>query len=356
LKYKIKMKKEKSRLAGLYAFRARWALQGCVRLGRLCLPRITLPIFLQPWSHTARTFGTFSAGGFVTQRSETFLRNLLNALLPNRAAPVLGRVLKVYEGPGKTKYSCDVRVIKAGSLEDTDQDIAETPINSIWAGQKKCGVYALPQANHVVIVEQGSEPTRLSSKLTRQGSELTRLSSELTRQGSELTRLSSELTRQGSELTRLSSELTRQGSELTRLSSELTRQGSELTRLSSELIRLSSELTRQGSELTRLSSELIRLSSELTRQGSELTRLSSELTRQGSELTRLSSELIRLSSELTRLSSELTRQGSELTHQGSGPRRTRYSIIELTLYSGRSGIDNRYRNGSVRGIITARGD
>jgi hypothetical protein len=164
------------------------------------------------------------------QSGEKFLRNLLNALLPNRAAPALGRVLKTYEGPGKTKYSCDVRIIKAGSLEDTDQDIAEMPINPIWAGQKKRGVYALPQPDQVVIVDQGSELTRLSS-------ELTRLSSEPTRQGSELTR-------QGSELTRLSSELTR-------LSSELTRQGSELTRLSSELTHLSSKLTRQDSESTR---------------------------------------------------------------------------------------------------------
>jgi hypothetical protein len=87
------------------------------------------------------------------QSGEKFLRNLLNALLPNRAAPALGRVLKVYEGPGKTKYSCDVRIIKAGSLEDTDQDIAEVPISPIWAGQKKSGVYALPQPDQVVIVE-----------------------------------------------------------------------------------------------------------------------------------------------------------------------------------------------------------
>jgi hypothetical protein len=87
------------------------------------------------------------------QSGEKFLRNLLNALLPNRAAPALGRVLKVYEGPGKTKYSCDVRIVKAGTLEDTDQDIAEVPISPIWAGRKKRGVYALPQTDQVVIVE-----------------------------------------------------------------------------------------------------------------------------------------------------------------------------------------------------------
>jgi hypothetical protein len=87
------------------------------------------------------------------QSGDKFLRSLLNALLPHRAAPALGRVLKVYEGPGKTKYSCDVRIIKAGALEDTDQDIAEVPISLIWAGRKKRGVYALPQPDQVVIVE-----------------------------------------------------------------------------------------------------------------------------------------------------------------------------------------------------------
>jgi hypothetical protein len=87
------------------------------------------------------------------QNGKKFLKNLLDAMLPNRAAPALGRVLKVYEGPGKTKYSCDVRIVKAGSLEDTDQDIAEAPISPIWAGRKKRGVYALPQTDHVVIVE-----------------------------------------------------------------------------------------------------------------------------------------------------------------------------------------------------------
>jgi hypothetical protein len=87
------------------------------------------------------------------QSGEKFLRNLLNALLPNRAAPALGRVLNVYEGPGKTKYSCDVRIIKAGSLEDTDQDIAAVPISPIWAGKKGKGVYAIPPEDSVVIVE-----------------------------------------------------------------------------------------------------------------------------------------------------------------------------------------------------------
>jgi hypothetical protein len=74
-------------------------------------------------------------------------------MLPNRAAPVLARVLKAHEGPGKTKYSVDVRVLKVGTLEDTDQVISEVPLSPIWAGKKKRGVYAIPPADQVVIVE-----------------------------------------------------------------------------------------------------------------------------------------------------------------------------------------------------------
>ncbi|MDR0402023.1 MAG: hypothetical protein LBH35_00375 [Treponema sp.] len=81
------------------------------------------------------------------------LKNLLDAILPNRAAPVLARVLKAHEGPGKTKYSVDVRVLKVGSLEDTDQVIGEVPLSPIWAGKKKRGVYAIPPEGQVVIVE-----------------------------------------------------------------------------------------------------------------------------------------------------------------------------------------------------------
>jgi hypothetical protein len=81
-----------------------------------------------------------------------FLKNLLNALLPNRAAPCLGRVMKSYEGPGKNKYSCDEKVLKAGSLEETDQEIAEVSINPIWATTKKRGVYAIPNEGQVIIV------------------------------------------------------------------------------------------------------------------------------------------------------------------------------------------------------------
>jgi hypothetical protein len=84
------------------------------------------------------------------QSGDTFLRNLLNAILPNRAAPVLARVRKAHEGPGKTKYSVDVRVLKVGTLEDTEQVISEVPLSPIWAGKKKRGVYAIPDRKSVV--------------------------------------------------------------------------------------------------------------------------------------------------------------------------------------------------------------
>jgi len=81
-----------------------------------------------------------------------FLKNLLNALLPHRATPVLARVMKVYEGPGKNKYSCDVKVLTAGSLEETDQEIAEVPISPIWADKKNKGIYAPPPEGGIVII------------------------------------------------------------------------------------------------------------------------------------------------------------------------------------------------------------
>ena len=82
-----------------------------------------------------------------------FLETLLNRLLPNRAAPVVARVIKSHEGPGKNKYSVDVRVLKAGTLEDTDKIISEVPLNPIWATKKKRGVYAIPPEGQVVVIE-----------------------------------------------------------------------------------------------------------------------------------------------------------------------------------------------------------
>jgi hypothetical protein len=81
-----------------------------------------------------------------------FLKNLSKALVPNSADPVLARVMKVYEGPGKNRYSCDLKVLKAGSLEETNWEIIEAPLNPIWATKKKRGVYALPSEDQVLAV------------------------------------------------------------------------------------------------------------------------------------------------------------------------------------------------------------
>ncbi len=81
-----------------------------------------------------------------------FIEALKNALFPNMAAPCLAKVIKIYEGAGANKYACDVQVLTAGSLEETDQIIAEVPISPIWAGKKKRGIYAIPEEGQIVIV------------------------------------------------------------------------------------------------------------------------------------------------------------------------------------------------------------
>jgi hypothetical protein len=87
------------------------------------------------------------------QSGAELARRLIDTMLPNRAAPVLAHMLKAHEGAGVTKYSVDARVVKAGTLEDTEQVIAEVPISPIWAGKKKRGIYAVPDEGQVVITE-----------------------------------------------------------------------------------------------------------------------------------------------------------------------------------------------------------
>jgi len=84
---------------------------------------------------------------------ENALANLLDAMMPNRAAPVLARVVKAHEGPGRNRYSCDVAVLAAGTLEETGREIAEVPISPIWAGRNGKGIYAIPPENSVAVVE-----------------------------------------------------------------------------------------------------------------------------------------------------------------------------------------------------------
>lgn len=84
--------------------------------------------------------------------AEGIFKGLINRLLPNRAAPSLGRVIKAYEGPGKNKYSVDVKIVTAGTLEDTDQVIAEVPISPVWVSKKGKGLYAIPPEGTLLII------------------------------------------------------------------------------------------------------------------------------------------------------------------------------------------------------------
>lgn len=85
-------------------------------------------------------------------KTEKLRTSLRNSLFPNQAAPQLARVLKAHTGPGKNTYSVDVRIVTAGTLEDTDMDIAEVPINPLWIGKKGKGIYAVPPPDSIVIV------------------------------------------------------------------------------------------------------------------------------------------------------------------------------------------------------------
>ncbi len=77
--------------------------------------------------------------------------NLRQSLFPY-SFPEIAQVNKVYEGSGEGKYCCDVEILIPGSLEKTDEVIAEVPINPIWATKNKAGIYAMPEKDMIVIV------------------------------------------------------------------------------------------------------------------------------------------------------------------------------------------------------------
>jgi hypothetical protein len=84
---------------------------------------------------------------------ELILKRLLDKMLPNREAPALGRVIKAHEGPGANRYSVDVRIVTAGTFEETGQVIAEAPISPIWVSRQGKGLYAIPPEDTLVIIE-----------------------------------------------------------------------------------------------------------------------------------------------------------------------------------------------------------
>jgi len=80
------------------------------------------------------------------------IENLINSLLPHRQFPEIAKVIKVYEGKGRGKYCCDVKIITPGSFEETQDIISEVPLNMIWAGNSGEGIYCLPQIGVLVVV------------------------------------------------------------------------------------------------------------------------------------------------------------------------------------------------------------
>ena len=86
-------------------------------------------------------------------KSAELFERLLNAMMPHRTPPRLARVIKAGEGPGKTTYAVDVRILQHGSMEETDEVISEVPISPVWSGTSGEGIYAIPKPGTVVIVE-----------------------------------------------------------------------------------------------------------------------------------------------------------------------------------------------------------
>lgn len=84
-------------------------------------------------------------------KQSKIIENLKNSLFPYSFSE-LGIVNKTYEGSGNGKYCCDVEVVIPGSLEKTNEVIAEIPISPIWATKNKAGLYAMPEKDMIVIV------------------------------------------------------------------------------------------------------------------------------------------------------------------------------------------------------------
>lgn len=76
----------------------------------------------------------------------------LDAAMPHRQGPQIGRVLKFNSGSGENTYSARVRVLRPGSLEETERILEDVPYSPIWAGPDGTGVYAPLPVDTLVIV------------------------------------------------------------------------------------------------------------------------------------------------------------------------------------------------------------
>lgn len=72
--------------------------------------------------------------------------------MPHRQGPQIGKVLRFNTGAGENSYSARVRILKSGSLEETERILEEVPYSPIWAGSNGAGVYAPLPENTLVVV------------------------------------------------------------------------------------------------------------------------------------------------------------------------------------------------------------
>jgi len=66
----------------------------------------------------------------------------LDAAMPHRQGPQIGRVLKFNFGSGENIYSARIRILKTDGLEETERILEDVPLSPIWVGSQGAGVYA----------------------------------------------------------------------------------------------------------------------------------------------------------------------------------------------------------------------
>ena len=72
--------------------------------------------------------------------------------MPHRQGPQIGKVLRFNTGAGENTHSARVRILKSGSLEETERILEEVPYSPIWAGSNGAGVYAPLPADTLVVI------------------------------------------------------------------------------------------------------------------------------------------------------------------------------------------------------------
>ncbi|VDA99372.1 hypothetical protein S1OALGB6SA_440 [Olavius algarvensis spirochete endosymbiont] len=69
-------------------------------------------------------------------------------------------MLKFNSGKGENTYSARVRILKTGSLEETECILEDVPLSPIWANSQGAGVYApLPEGTLVIVAYVEHNPS-----------------------------------------------------------------------------------------------------------------------------------------------------------------------------------------------------